>query len=102
MQGDQYDLVFSGTKDGEALDMNEIEEIEFTVGAMRKCFPEEVRQDTDGNFLFPLTQAETFAIRAGPMHVQVRVKFYGSGDTIVVGQDVGNLRVTDSMSKVVL
>ena len=36
MQGDQYAIVFTGTQDGEALDLDKIELIEFIVGKLRK------------------------------------------------------------------
>ena len=59
-------------------------------------------QDADGNFLFPLTQEETFAIQRSSQHVQIRVKFKGGATPTVIGVDVGDISVTDSISKVVL
>lgn len=103
MQGDQLALVFTGKAGGQPLDTTEVERIEFSIGGtLRKCWPDEVTQDTEGNFLFPLTQQESFAVCAGPVHIQVRVKFYGAGDPVVAGVNAGNLRVEDSISKVVL
>lgn len=101
MQGDQYAIVFTGSQDGKPLDMTTIDEIEFTVDRLRKTYPGDVTQDADGNFLFPLTQEETFAIQRSSQHVQIRVKFKGD-PPVVVGVDVGDIYVADSISKVVL
>ena len=102
MQGDQYAIVFTGSQDGKPLDMATIDEIEFTVDRLRKTYPGDVTQDADGNFLFPLTQEETFAIQRSSQHVQIRVKFKGGATPTVIGVDVGDISVTDSISKVVL
>lgn len=101
MQGDQYALTFTGTQDGEPLDTASIEEIEFLVGDLRKCWPETVTQDEDGNFLFPLTQRETMQMqRTQP--VQIRVKYTNSAVPVVIGVKLGTVDVTKSDSKVVL
>lgn len=102
MQGDQYAIVFTGSQDGKPLDMSTIDEIEFTVDRLRKTYPGDVTQDEDGNFLFPLTQEETFAIQRSSQHVQIRVKFKGGATPTVIGVDVGDISVADSISKVVL
>ena len=70
MQGDQYAIVFTGTQDGEPLDLSKIEMIEFIVGKLRKVYPGEVTTDTDGNFLFPLTQEETFQFKSASQAIQ--------------------------------
>ena len=101
MQGDQYALVFRGTQDGEALDTAGVEEIEFVVGPMRKCWPHEVTRDAEGRFLFPLTQEETFHLSSTQQRIQVRVKFYGS-TPIVIGTASQGVWITEAMSKVVL
>ena len=101
MQGDQYAIVFTGTKDGEALDLSQIELIEFTVGKLRKTYPGEVTTDEDGNFLFPLTQEETFQFKSAQQAVQIRVKFSGA-EPVVIGVGLDGVRVSDSVSKVVL
>ena len=90
MQGDQYAIVFTGSQDGKPLDMTTIDEIEFTVDRLRKTYPGDV------------TQEETFAIQRSSQHVQIRVKFKGGATPTVIGVDVGNISVTDSISKVVL
>nr|DAM92045.1 MAG TPA: hypothetical protein [Caudoviricetes sp.] len=101
MQGDQYAIVFTGTQDGAPLDLSKIEMIEFIVGKLRKIYPGEVATDTDGNFLFPLTQEETFQFKSASQAVQIRVKFTGSAP-VVIGTSIEGIRVSDSISKVVL
>lgn len=101
MQGDQYAIVFTGAKDGSPLDLSQIELIEFMVGKLRKVYPDEVTTDEDGNFLFPLTQEETFQFKSAQQAVQIRVKFSGA-EPVVIGTSVEGVRVSDSISKVVL
>ena len=100
MQGDQYAIVFTGTQNGEALDLDKIELIEFIVGKLRKTYPDEVTA-RDGKFYFPLTQEETLGFKSAMQSVQIRVKFIGA-EPVVVGVPLGGIRVTDAISKVVL
>ena len=100
MQGDQYAIVFTGTQDGEPLDLSKIEMIEFIVGNLRKIYPGEVTAN-DGKFYFPMTQEETLNFKSAMQSVQIRVKFLGA-EPVVVGVPIGGIRVTDAISKVVL
>ena len=100
MQGDQYAIVFTGTQDGAPLDLSKIEMIEFIVGKLRKIYPGEVTAN-DGKFYFPLTQEETFQFKSASQAVQIRVKFTGSAP-VVIGTSIEGIRVSDSISKVVL
>ena len=102
MQGDQYAIPIIGKQNGKPLDMTTIDEVEFVIGQMRKLYPGEVVLDEGGTFLFPLTQEETFAIQRSSQHVQIRVKFKGGATPTVIGVDVGDIYVADSISKVVL
>ena len=101
MQGDQYAIPLIGMQNGKPLDMDTVDEFEFVVGKLRKLYPGEVMLDEDGRFLFPLTQQETFAVQRSSQHVQIRVKFKGD-PPVVVGVNVGDIYVADSISKVVL
>ena len=101
MQGDQYAIVFTGTQDGEPLDLSQTELLEFIVGTLRHLSPAAVTTDTGGNFLFPLTQEETFQFKSASQAVQIRVKFTGA-EPVVIGTSIDGIRVSDSISKVVL
>lgn len=100
MQGDQYAIVFTGTQDGAPLDLSKIEMVEFIVGKLRKIYPGEVTAN-DGKFYFPLTQEETFQFKSASQAVQIRVKFTGA-EPVVIGTSIEGIRVSDSISKVVL
>lgn len=100
MQGDQYAIVFTGTQDGAPLDLSKIEMIEFIVGKLRKIYPGEVTAN-DGKFYFPLTQEETFQFKSASQAVQIRVKFTGA-EPVIIGTSIEGIRVSDSISKVVL
>ena len=100
MQGDQYAIVFTGTQDGAPLDLSKIEMIEFIVGKLRKTYPGEVTAN-DGKFYFPLTQEETFQFKSASQAVQIRVKFTGA-EPVIIGTSIEGIRVSDSISKVVL
>lgn len=100
MQGDQYAIVFTGTQNGAPLDLSKIEMIEFIVGKLRKIYPGEVTAN-DGKFYFPLTQEETFQFKSASQAVQIRIKFTGA-EPVVIGTSIEGIRVSDSISKVVL
>lgn len=100
MQGDQYAIVFTGVQDGAPLDLSKIEMIEFIVGKLRKIYPGEVTEN-DGKFYFPLTQEETFQFKSASQAVQIRVKFTGA-EPVIIGTSIEGIRVSDSISKVVL
>lgn len=100
MQGDQYAIVFTGAQDGAPLDLSKIEMIEFIVGKLRKIYPGEVTAN-DGKFYFPLTQEETFQFKSASQAVQIRVKFTGA-EPVIIGTSIEGIRVSDSISKVVL
>lgn len=99
MQGDQYLIPITIVYDGEDPDLEAIDRIEFAIGHTVKYYPEEVHYKEDTKeFMFPLTQEESFKMKA-TVPVQIRVHFT-SGD--VIGTPVGNVAIRDSISKRVL
>ena len=96
-QGDAYNIELSITNQGEALDVEQVEAVEVMLGGLRRIYSEEV-SCSNGKFLFPVTQEETFKLPPScPM--QVRVKFKG-GD--VIGSPSRMVNVAASLSKAVL
>lgn len=96
-QGDAYNLEISITNRGEALDVETVEQVEVTLLNLTRSYPEEVTY-SNGKFLFPVAQAETF--RLPPMcPMQVRVKFKG-GD--VIGSPAQTVNVAAALSRAVL
>lgn len=101
MQGNQFALPLTGVLNGEPLDMDTVECVEIYVDTRRKVYPGEVLYSADGEFLYPLTQEETFAFNQSIVHIQVRTKFKGN-PAVVLGCDVGDVYVEESVSKEVL
>lgn len=97
VQGDEYSLDITISNQGEALNIGDVAEIEFTLLNIVKKYPDTVSY-SDGKFKFPLIQAETFGLP--PIcPIQIRVKF-GSGD--VIGSEMKKISVKNSLSKAVI
>ena len=101
MQGDSYGIPIAiQTANGWATP-DKFSEIEIIIGDMRKTLSSgQLTYDyVNAQFIFPLTQEETFGLSTNPQRVQVRCKFL-NGE--VVGQNLGNINVTPSLSRAVL
>lgn len=97
IQGDAYNIELTIKNQGEPLAVERVETVEVVLGGLRRVYPDEVSY-SDGKFLFPVTQEETFHLP--PMcPMQVRVKFVG-GD--VIGAPAQIINVAASLSKAVL
>lgn len=101
MQGDEYSLLISvSTEDDEPIE-EMFSDIEMSFGgSIRKTLLNGgIKYDADlGKFKVYLEQEETFRLK-GNERMQIRFKFT-NGE--VVGVDVGNYNVNQSISKVVL
>ncbi len=102
-QGDAYSLPVQIRLGGAALDIDNVELVEFCVGGtLRKLFPEDVRYDNGTQtFYLPLTQGETFSFQENAaVQMDVRVKFLGGA---VLGlRRPGTIAVRDAISEVTL
>lgn len=101
MQGDAYSLPIV-LRQGELLITPEmVLRLEITIGNLTRTYPGVVRYDEEnGQWLFPLTQEQTFAFKAGRTPpVQARIKF---NDESVVGANGKTIYVSTSRSKGVL
>lgn len=102
-QGDAYAVPIQIRLNGELINADDVEAVEFCAGGtLRKLYPEDVSYEPGNNtFYLPLTQSETFAFPAnGSVTLDVRVKFT-SGDVIgVLRPDA--FAVYDAASEVVL
>ena len=77
-QGDAFSLPVTVTLDGTALDISDVDSVEFMFGSTRKMYPDTVTYSaTTGMFYVPLTQEETFALSVGRIILDIRVKFVG-------------------------
>lgn len=97
VQGDSYNLSVTIKNKGQPLDVASVEKVEISLLYLQKSYPGEIGYE-DGNFLFPLTQQETFRLPKF-CQMQVRVKFK-SGD--VLGSEKKQIDVSAALSKAVL
>lgn len=100
MQGDSYGLrIEILNADGVAVTPDDISDVEITVGFIRKTYANVEIFYSDGSWVIPLTQEETFTLPATRVKAQVRVAWK---DGFVEGASLGEIRVHESISKVVL
>ena len=98
-QGDAYDIaIMLENEDGTAITPENVSVVEIALGSLIKSFPEGDVTFSEGAFLFPLSQEETFPMR-GTKRLEVRVKFL-SGD--VAGAKLGSIAIDSSISREVL
>lgn len=97
-QGDAYAIPVTIKVNGTALtDTEELETVEFMLGRyVRKTWPEDVTF-SEGEFAFPLTQKETFALKAGEeLPLDLRVKFVG--DDVIGTVTPAKVMIVDAQS----
>lgn len=75
LQGDALSVPISIKLNGECLTDADIQALKVTMGGIEKRYPGEIRY-ADGQFLFPLTQEETFAMTSGINTAIIRPKFF--------------------------
>ncbi len=102
MQGDAYSIPVEILADDGPADETLFDEVEIVIGRLRKTMSSgEITYDKDNKvFLFPVSQAETFAMAAATMGAQARVKPKGSNK--VIGIPLEQIQVNASRSKEVL
>lgn len=99
MQGDSYPVpVVIKKKDGTIVTDTAVQDVEIVLGNMRKSFADGTVTYVNGQWLFHLTQEETFGITA-PVKAQIRIK-WNNGD--VEGCNLGSVTAEYSRSKEVL
>lgn len=100
MQGDSYGLAIEiKNVDDSAITPNDVEDIEVTIGHLRKTYKDGDVVFKDEMWIFPLTQVETFKFPASCVKAQIRVVWPGGN---VEGVSLGRINVIESMSKEVL
>lgn len=100
MQGDALYLGFSVLNNaGSPITPGDILDLEITLGHLCKSHRRCQLSYSQGKWLFPLSQDETFAGWPGPVKAQVRV-LWANG--VVEGRPIYGLRLGESISKEVL
>lgn len=99
-RGDAYLVPIALTLDGEPLTLDGVDLVEIIVGSLRKTYPGDVLWDEEaGKFLFPVEQAETFAMKTSVAY-DVRVKF--SGGVVIGLPNPGLVNIGNALSREVL
>lgn len=102
MQGDAYDLPIEiVVVDGPAVTPEDVKDVEIVIGSLRKTFVAgEVKFDrTTNEWLFPLSQEETFKFLPTKIRGQVRLH-WKTGE--IEGYKLDTIDVDESTSKEVL
>lgn len=101
-QGDAFVLPVKIRVNDVDVPVEDVERVEFTVGKVRKTYPEEVSFDEEsGRFLVPLAQEDTFLLPEDEgMRFDVRVKFRGGA--VIGTQKVTVALVDDAESREVI
>lgn len=100
MQGDSYDLgIVLKNNAGQSITPTDIQDVEITIGAISKRYKKGQLVYTNGLWIFPLSQDESFGMRPGPKEAQVRVKW---ANGFVEGKPIYGVSILESKSKEVL
>ena len=100
MQGDSYGLKIEIlNSEGGLVTPADVSDVEITVGFIRKTYAKKEVLYSDGLWIIPLRQDETFKLPAARIKAQVRVAWAGGS---VEGVFLDDIRVHESLSKEVL
>lgn len=100
MQGDGCNLgIELRNSAGGLVGPEEVQEVEISLGRLRKTYGAGELACSGGVWLFPLSQAESMTLAPGPVWAQVRVVW---ANGVVEGTELYGLRVEESISKEVL
>lgn len=97
VRGDAYNIEIEIRNGDAALTADDVELVEITIHDLVKTYPGKVAF-SDGKFLFPISQEETFRLPYNCL-AQIRVKFPG-GD--VIGSEIQQIDVRNALSRAVL
>ena len=100
MQGDSYNLGIRILNNaGNPVAPEDIEDVEITIGHLRKTYLNAQVTFSEGVWMFPLSQKETFGYLPGAVKAKVRVKW---ANGVIEGRPLYGVRIDESISKEVL
>ena len=100
MQGDCCDLGIRILNNaGSAVTDQDIDDVEITIGPLRRTYREAQLRFADGLWLFPISQKDSLRCRGPHLKAQVRVKWRGG---VVEGCPLYGVYLRESISKEVL
>ena len=100
MQGDSYSLGIRILNNaGNPVTPDDIKDVEITIGHLHKTYRNAEITYSDGVWLFPLSQKDTFGYLPASVKAQVRVVW---ANGVIEGKPLYGVRVDESISKEVL
>ena len=100
MQGDSYNLAIRiDNNAGNPVTPGDVIDVEITIGDICKTYRNGQLNYSNGLWLFPINQRETFGANPGAPKSQVRVKW---ADGTVEGKALNGVRIEESLSREVL
>ena len=100
MQGDSYDLGIRILNNaGNPVTPDDIKDVEITIGHLIKSYLNAELRYSDGVWLFPINQGDSFGYLPSAPRAQVRVKW---ANGVIEGKPLYGVRVVESISKEVL
>ena len=100
MQGDSYYLgITIKNNAGSTVTPADVKNVEISIGHMTKTYLNAEVLYSDGLWLFPIEQKESFSILPSAVKAKVRV-FWANG--VIEGKPIYSIRNTESISKEVL
>lgn len=100
MQGDSYNLGIRILNNaGNPVTPDDIKDLEITIGQLRKTYSGAQLTYSNGLWLFPLSQQETFRYWPSVQKAQVRL-LWANG--VLEGKEAPSVRIKESISKEVL
>lgn len=100
MQGDAYLLGINILNNaGMPVTPADVADVEITIGHLKKKYSDAAISYSNGVWMFPLSQAETFGCMPAAPKAQVRIKWVNG---VIEGKPLHGVRIDESISKEVL
>jgi hypothetical protein len=100
MQGDSYNLGFTVLNNAKVpVTPNDIQDMEITIGHIRKTYRNAQITFYEGRWMFPISQKETFGYWPKATKAQIRILWKNG---VVEGKPIHGIRINESTSKEVL
>lgn len=97
MQGDSYNLAFTVLNNAKVpVTPQDIQDMEITIGHIRKTYQKVQLTFENGKWLFPLSQEETFSYWPKSIKAQIRIVWPNG---IIEGKPIYGVRICESISK---
>jgi hypothetical protein len=100
MQGDSYSIGFTVLNNARVpVTPEDIDDVEITIGHLRKTYRNAQVAFYDDKWMFPLTQKESFGYFPKSTRANIRIRWKNG---VVEGKEIHGVNVRESLSKEVL